>query len=114
MVRLNGWQRLWVLTKGIVAIAAGLYVMLKLIQNTPKDSLSQGQLGIGTMCGTVITGLVVYGSLSVLEWVYRGFRPLPINPTAKAHNGPQVEASESIQASEQLPALPNPDSQRKT
>lgn len=109
----EGWRRLWELMKWVAAIGAGFYVMLKLIQTTPKDSLSQGQLGIGIMCGTIITSLAVYGSLHALEWVYRGFRPLPIAPTVEGQS-PPAEPSEPIPAQEQLPALPNPDSQRKT
>lgn len=77
----EGWRRLWELLKWMAAIATGLFVSFKLIQTAPQVPLAgNNQVGIGIFLGGAIGGLAAYGILQSLEWVYRGFRPLPIAP----------------------------------
>lgn len=113
----EGWRRLWELLKWTAAIATGLFVSFKLIQTSPHvPEAGNNQLGIGIFLGGVLAGLAVYGMLHAFEWVYRGFRPLPVSPTGEAHPDPQAEPSDTppttVEALEHHPALPHPDSQR--
>ena len=56
-----------------------------------------------------ISGGIVFGFLSALEWVYRGFRPLPPSPTAERIKEDAVEMSPTPTSRQaQIPALPSP------
>lgn len=76
MESLNGWQRLWVVFKVSLAIAAGLYSIEFFGEIASRDSKLVDSMGAVLLAG-VIAGFLMYGALSALEWVYRGFRPLP-------------------------------------
>lgn len=113
----EGWRRLWELVKWLASIGVGVACFITLIPKNPlptESAPSAGQILIGVLIASGIAGGATFGLLSALEWVYRGFRPLPITPTAEGHNTPPVATSGTVPAPEQLPALPNPDSQRKT
>lgn len=113
----EGWRRLWELVKWLITIAVGVWCFISLMPTAvpaPDAVPSAGQILITALLITAIASAATFGFLHALEWVYRGFRPLPIAPTAEGHNTLHVEPSEPIPGPEQLPALPNPDSQRTT
>jgi hypothetical protein len=104
----DGWQRLWVLFKWLTAIAAGLYAAQAMLgsiptgEGAPHPTAGQTLIGLG-LAGT-ITGGIAFSALHALEWVYRGFRPLPNAPTEVA----PVPLVESSEAGTDLPlALPH-------
>lgn len=76
---MNGWQRLWELTKWLAAIAAAIWCVMSFTaaMPAPSDPLSPAasQIVIGIFLVAVIGGGITYGALHSLEWVYRGFRP---------------------------------------
>ena len=112
----EGWRRLWELVKWLASIGVGIACFITLIPKNPlpaESAPSAGQILIGVLIASGIAGGATFGLLSAFEWVYRGFRPLPIAPMAEGQS-PPAEPSEPIPAQEQFPALPNPDSQRKT
>lgn len=113
----EGWRRLWELTKWVVSIAVGLWCANAFAQTLPPPSNDStptaGQIVVGLLLAGGITGGSTFGFLSALEWVYRGFRPLPTAPTEETP--PLVlNTPESAQAPlpEQRPALPHPDNQQ--
>jgi hypothetical protein len=89
---LNGWQRLWVMTKGGAGIAAGIYSGNKIGEVAMRDP-KLADSGMSVLMAALIAGFLVYGAFSALEWVYRGFRPLATTPT-EAAPAPLAEASE--------------------
>lgn len=113
----EGWRRLWELTKWLASIAVGVGCFIALMPTTAPSADSAptaGQILIGVLFMSGIAGGATFGLLHALEWVYRGFRPLPNgDPTAEAPHL-VVHAPEPAQspASEQRPALPHPDNQQ--
>ena len=106
----EGWRRFWELVKWLVSIAVGVWCFMTVMPTEvpPADSTpTAGQILVGALIMSGVAGTATFGLLHAFEWVYRGFRPLPINPTAEL---PQVvaHASESTKAL-QHPALPHPD-----
>lgn len=78
----EGWRRLWELVKWVASIAAGLYTVFTLFEAAPQVPEEKvTNLFTGIMFVGVVAGLVTGVSLYALEWVYRGFRPLPFAPT---------------------------------
>lgn len=108
---MDGWQRLWVLVKWLAAIAAGIYSGGMLHQASLISPEAEKNLGIGLLLGAVLAGMIVFLFLSALEWVYRGFRPLPAITMGTAQLT-QPLAPEPTQ--EQRPALPDPAHQQNT
>lgn len=81
---LNGWQRLWELAKWLITIAVGVWCFTALIPTTvpAADAVpSVGQIVTVVLFVTGLASAATFGFLSALEWVYRGFRPLPTAPT---------------------------------
>jgi len=93
----EGWRRLWELVKWVASIAVGLYTIFTLFEAAPQvpeekvTNLFTGIIFIG-----VVAGLVTGISLYALEWVYRGFRPLPTAPT-EADQPPPLGLPEASQ-----------------
>ncbi|WP_282410946.1 hypothetical protein [Pseudomonas sp. PS02303] len=85
------------------AIAASKTSYVKLIQDIPKVAIWSF---VVAAIASLAAGVGVFLAGMAVGWVYRGFRPLPLNPTVEA---PQVAAHtpEAAQAI-QRPALPNP------
>lgn len=114
---MNGWQRLWELTKWLAAIAAAIWCVMEFtaVMPAPSDpsSPAASQVAIGIFLVAIIGGGIAYGALHALEWVYRGFRPLPINPKVEVRSV-ELNPSEPVQAiaPEQRPALPHPENQQ--
>jgi len=80
----DGWRRLWELVKWLITIAAGVWCFTTLIPTTvpAADAVpSAGQIVIVIMFVTGIASGATFAFLHALEWVYRGFRPLPTAPT---------------------------------
>lgn len=108
----EGWRRLWELLKWLGAIAVGIFCANEVAQTLPvptaTSSPTAGQVLFGLLIAALIPGGIAFGFLSLLEWVYRGFRPLP--PTL-ASEKPQIEATETepLSNTERYPTLPSPD-----
>lgn len=78
----EGWRRLWELVKWVISIAVGLYTVSVLFGAAPQVPDEKAtNLFMGIIFMGVVAGLVTGVSLYALEWVYRGFHPLPITPT---------------------------------
>lgn len=108
----EGWRRLWQLLKSLAAISAGLYcasiVALSLPIPTPDSSPTAGQTLIGLIIVGGIAGAIVFGALHALEWVYRGFSPLPVGHVEE-QNAEKIEpAPGHPQDPDQLLTLPSP------
>jgi len=85
---MEGWRRLWVFVKWCVSIAAGIYSAGNLAAVAPPAT---NDSGFPVFMGAALAGLITFGFLSALEWVYRGFRPL-VSPTAEPPATPAREA----------------------
>lgn len=76
---MNGWQRLWELMKCLAALTAAFWCVTSYSKSVPwpsdLSSPAANPIIIGMFLAAVIGGGVTYGTLSSLEWVYRGFRP---------------------------------------
>lgn len=114
-MRAEGWRRLWELIKWLVSLAVGAWVFVTVIPTEvppPDATPSVGQMFIAVLFVSGLAGGATFGLLHALEWVYRGFRPLPISPKEEAPpvtpNTPEAQGA----AQEQLPALPHPDTQQ--
>jgi len=108
----EGLRRLWQLLKSLAAISAGLYcasvAVLLLPIATPDSPLTAGQTLIGLIIVGGTAGAIVFGLLNALEWVYRGFRPLPVSH-AEEQNAEKIEpVLEHPQDPDQLLTLPSP------
>lgn len=80
----EGWRRLWELVKWLASIGVGITCFIVLIPKNPlpaEAAPSAGQILIGVLIASGIAGSATFILLSALEWVYRGFRPLPTAPT---------------------------------
>lgn len=80
----EGWRRLWELVKWLASIGVGVACFITLIPKNPlsaESAPSAGQILIGVLIASGIVGGATFGLLSSFEWVYRGFRPMPIAPT---------------------------------
>lgn len=116
----EGWRRLWELTKWIAAIASGIWCVMEFTAAMPPPpdpaSPAASQIAIGIFLVAVIGGGVAYSALHALEWVYRGFRPLPVNPKVKRQQtvAPDKPETTPTLALEQHPhsPLPHPDIQQ--
>lgn len=114
-VRLNGWQRLWVLVKVLASIYVGLWGANEFWQNMPETvngvQPTPGQRVFGATFVVAVFGGVTFAILHALEWVYRGFRPLPTVPKAEppAPSEPVPEPTPKP-----LPALPQPANKQST
>ncbi len=87
-MRAEGWRRVWELTKCLAAIAAGIWCVMSFTAAMPPPpapaSPAAGQIAVGIFLVAVIGGGIAYAGLHALEWVYRGFRPVPFSPTIEA------------------------------
>lgn len=115
---MNGWQRLWEFAKWLASIAVGVGCFITLIPTTAPSADSAptvGQILIGVLFMSGIAVSATFGLLHALEWVYRGFRPLPSEDSTADVPPLIVHEPEPAQAppSEQRPALPNPDNQQR-
>jgi hypothetical protein len=82
--QLDGWQRLWVFFKWITTLGVAFYCMTSVpsLPGTPGEAPpTAGTILLGLLIAGGVCGVAVYLFLSALEWVYRGFRPLPTNAT---------------------------------
>jgi len=113
----EGWRRLWELTKWLVSLAVAGWVFVSAMPTevpAPDATPTAGQILIGVLFMSGLAGSATFGLLYALEWVYRGFRPLPVSPMVEA---PQVvehtpEPAPAPAPAPQRPALPHPDSQQ--
>lgn len=113
MNNLNGWQRLWALVKVLASIYVGLWGANEFWQNMPETvngvQPTPGQRVFGAAFVVAVFGGVTFVFLYALEWVYRGFRPLP--SVAKAEPPAPLERNpEPIPGSR--PALPYLENQQ--
>lgn len=90
------------------AIAASRVSYVRVMRDLPKVTILAFIL---SAIVAVLAGVATFLAGFALEWVYRGFRPLPIAPTVEGQS-PPAEPSEPIPAQEQFPALPHPDNQQ--
>lgn len=99
----EGWRRLWELVKWLAAIGVGLYVAFITVENLQTAALglapatpqpTPGQILTGGFIAGIFIGGATFGILHALEWVYRGFRPLPIAPM-EANQPPPVDVPEA-------------------
>lgn len=91
----EGWRRLWELVKWLTSIAAGLYTAFMLFEAAPQvDADKATNLLVGVLLVSGVIGGATGLFLHALEWVYRGFRPLPIAPT-EADQSPPLGAPEA-------------------
>lgn len=114
----EGWRRLWAFAKWLASIAVGVGCFITLMPTTAPSADSAptaGQILIGMLFISGIAGSATFGLLHALEWVYRGFRPLPSEDSTADVPPLIVHEPEPAQASpsEQLPTLPNPDNQQR-
>lgn len=113
----EGWRRLWELTKWVAAFAAAIWCVMSFTAAIPPPTVGSSpeasQIVAGIFLVAVIGGGLAYGALHALEWVYRGFRPLPTDPTVEAPPL-ALDTPEPAQPPlpEQRPALPHPDNQQ--
>lgn len=92
----EGWRRLWELVKWLITIAVGVWCFTTLIPTTviAADAVpSAGQIVTVVLFVTGIASGATFAFLHALEWVYRGFRPLPTAPT-EANQPPPLGAPE--------------------
>ena len=113
----EGWRRLWAFAKWLASIAVGVGCFITLIPTSAPSADSAPtvrQILIGVLFMSGIAGSATFGLLHALEWVYRGFRPLPSGDTTADAPPLVVHEPEPAQAppSEQRPVLPNPDNQQ--
>jgi len=115
----EGWRRLWELTKWLATLAVSAWIFISALPSevpAPNASPSAGQIMIVVLFMSGLAGGATFGLLHALEWVYRGFRPLPVSPTEEAQPEPQTEPSDTppttAEALEHHPALPHPNSQQ--
>lgn len=108
------WEdgRLWQLLKSLAAISVGLYcasvVALTLPIPTADSSPTAGQTLIGLIIIGGIAGAIAFGFLHVLEWVYRGFFPVPVSRIAE-QNAEKTQPDPRHPSEPDQPfALPNP------
>lgn len=95
----EGCRRLWELVKWLASIGVGISCFITLIPKNPlpaEAAPSAGQILIGVLFASGIAGGATYILLNSFEWVYRGFRPLPIAPT-EADQPPPVDVPEASQ-----------------
>ena len=114
----EGWIRLWAFAKWLASIAVGAGCFITVIPTTAPSADSAPtavQILIGVLFMSGIAGSATFGLLHALEWVYRGFRPLPNGDFRAGAPSLVVHEPEPAQASplEQRPALPNPDNQQR-
>lgn len=115
MDRLNGWQRLWILFKWLMAIAA--FVLVPQYVPTPdfNDPASphptNGQMALGYLFIALFAGTAIFSFLSALEWVYRGFRPVANDPMEAGQADTLLHDPEPLQTPVAALELhqPNPD-----
>lgn len=115
----EGWRRVWELTKWLVSLAVAGWVFVSVMPTevpAPNATPTAGQILIGVLFMSGLAGSATFGLLYALEWVYRGFRPLPdspvaVSPMVEAHSAPLAGSPESAPAL-QHPALPHPDNQQ--
>lgn len=91
----EGWRRLWELVKWLTSIAAGLYTAFTLFETAPQVEPDKAtNLFVGVLFVSGVIGVATGLFLHALEWVYRGFRPLPTAPT-EADQPPPLGAPEA-------------------
>lgn len=111
----EGWRRLWELTKWLVSLAVGGWVFITVMPTEvppPDATPSVGQMLIAGLFVSGLAGGATFGLLHAFEWVYRGFRPLPVNPKEEAPPLTPDTSDAQAAAREQFPALPHPDNQQ--
>lgn len=94
----EGWRRLWELMKWLASIGIGLFVAFYVIDmlhtavlNPSTPQPTAGQIVTGGLFAGGIVGSATFGLLYALEWVYRGFRPLPVVPTESIQMLPKAQ-----------------------
>ncbi len=93
----EGWRRLWELVKWLTSIAAGLYTAFTLFEAAPQVEADKAtNLFVGVLLVSGVIGGATGLFLHALEWVYRGFRPLPTAPT-EADQPPPLGVPEASQ-----------------
>lgn len=104
----EGWRRLWNLLKWLTAIGIGLWSVYNSVPvldaQAAKTPVTPGQMMIGVIFLAAVPGAITFGFLSALEWVYRGFRPLPATPSVAK----PLEAVKAAPVLEPATALPRP------
>lgn len=111
----EGWRRLWELLKWLVSLAVAGWVFLTVMPSevpAPDAIPTVGQVMMGVLFVTGLAGGATFALLHAFEWVYRGFRPLPVSPTEEAQPLAPDTTQTTAETLEHHPALPHPDSQR--
>lgn len=92
----EGWRRLWELLKWLTAIGAGVWSasvgIPALEAEAVRTPLTPGQMMFALLLMTTVPAGVIFAFLSSLEWVYRGFHPLPKAPPPKEPSESEAEA----------------------
>lgn len=92
----EGWRRLWELVKWLTSIAAGLYTAFTLFEAAPQVEADKAtNLFVGVLLVSGVIGGATGLFLHAIEWVYRGFRPLPTAPTEADQPPPPGEPEAS-------------------
>lgn len=118
-MRAEGWRRLWELTKWLVSLGVAGWVFLTVMPSevpAPDAIPTVGQVMMGVLFVTGLAGGATFALLHAFEWVWRGFRPLPVSPMAGDQPDSQAEPPDTTPTTvgklEHHPALPHPDSQQ--
>lgn len=85
------------------AIATSKASYVNLVKDLPRVAIMSF---FASALASLVAGAGVFLAGMAVEWVYRGFRPLPVDPITEVHT---AELNTPDPEQQVRPALPNPD-----